>query len=248
MQAYKILSIDETGKASFKHPSKLFVLSGTVIPENLKSKIDAKMRALKQKFFGDEDIVFHARDMARKKGPFKILLNNKTELDFYSRFISFVNNPEISFFFVITNKAKASKANWQEGTILRRSYLKILADFTRHLKTTKTNGKIITESDPKQDICLIYAHNRLQSEGTGDGSVNGSEYRHMVTSLSLVNKSNYDIDVQLADTMALIAGLKYEIDVQGNKKKLSKVENMKQRLLERKLSDTKNPSLFEVLI
>ena len=51
MKSYKLLSIDETGKASYDHPSGLFVLSGAVIPEKLKTKVDHKMRLLKRKFF-----------------------------------------------------------------------------------------------------------------------------------------------------------------------------------------------------
>lgn len=248
MKSYKLLSIDETGKASYNHPSELFVLSGVVIPETLKTKIDSRMRKLKKKFFNDEELVFHARDMSRKKGPFSPLNKEDQEQQFWSEFISLVNNPKISFFFVITNKKHAQKASWQLQTILRRSYLKILVDFTRYLKTTGYCGKIIVESDPDQDPYLIYAHNRMQSEGTGDGSVNGNEYRKMVTSLSLVNKSNLDIDVQLADAMALVAGLNYRLEKQTKNKNLSKVENMKIRLLSRKLSSTKNPSLFEILI
>lgn len=248
MQPYKLLSIDETGKASYDHESKLFVLSGVVIPEKLKPKIDHKMRLLKKKFFGDEEIVFHARDMTRKKGPFSILKEGKRELQFWSEFISLANNPDISFFFVTTDKKKAQTASWQLQTILRRSYLKILADFTHHLKTSNYCGKIIVESDPDQDTFLIYAHNRMQAEGTGDGSVTGTEYKKMVTSLSLVNKSNQDIDVQLADAMALIAGLKYELTIQNKPRRLTKIEAMKMRLLDRKLADSKNPSLFEILI
>ncbi len=248
MQPYKLLSIDETGKASYEHESKLFVLSGAVIPEKLKPKIDHKMRLLKKKFFDNDELIFHARDMTRKKGPFSILQDEKKELQFWSEFISVVNNPEISFFFVTTNKANAKMASWQLQTILRRSYLKILADFARHLKVSGYCGKIIVESDPDQDTYLIYAHNRMQAEGTGDGGINGAEYKKMVTSLSLVNKSNQDIDVQLADAMALIAGLKYEITVQNKKQSLPKIEAMKMRLLDRKLVDTKNPSLFEILI
>jgi len=158
-------------------------------------------------FFNDDELVFHARDMSRKKGPFSILKTGSKEMQFWSEFISLVNNPEISFFFVTTNKRSAQKASWQLQTILKRSYLKILADFTRHLKATDYSGKIIVESNPEQYPYLIYAHNRMQSEGIGDGSVNGSEYKKMVTSLSLVNKSNLDIDVQLADAMALVADL-----------------------------------------
>ena len=109
MKAYKLLSLDETGKASYDHPSKLFVLSGAVIPEKLKLKIDHKMRSLKKKFFNDEELVFHARDMSRKKGPFSILNNGSKEQQFWSEFISLVNNSEISFFFVVTNKGLAPK-------------------------------------------------------------------------------------------------------------------------------------------
>ena len=248
MKTYKLLSIDESGKAAFNHPSKFIIVSGTVISEKLKAKIDTKMSRLKKKFFNDEDILFHARDMFRKKGPFSILRDSKLEIQFWSEYISLVNNPEISFFFVITNKDKAKKANWQAQTILRRSYLKILAEFAHLLKTTGSNGKIITESEPNQDAYLIYAHNRLQSVGTGDGSVNGSEYKQMVTSLSLVNKANQDIDVQLSDTMALIAGQKYEVEYLKKKSKLGKTEKMKSSLLTRKLADSNNPSLFEILI
>lgn len=248
MRIYKLLSIDESGKATFTHPSKFFVVSGTVIPEKIKTKIDFKMRRLKKKFFKDEEVLFHARDMFRKKGPFSILRDSKVEIQFWSEFISLVNNPEISFFFVITNKTKAKKANWQPQTVLKRSYLMILAKFVRILKTSGSCGKIITESEPTQDGYLIYAHNKLQSEGTGDGTVSGTEYRQIVTSLSLVNKANQDIDVQLSDTMALVAGSKYETEYLSRKRKLTKVEKMKNSLLSRKLSDPKNPSLFEILI
>jgi len=35
MVTYKLLSLDESGKASYSHPSDLFVLSGTIILRNL---------------------------------------------------------------------------------------------------------------------------------------------------------------------------------------------------------------------
>ena len=62
------------------------------------------------------------------------------------------------------------------------------------------------------------------------------------------NKANQDIDVQLSDTMALIAGQKYETEYLKKKAKPSKTEKMKKSLLARKLADSSNPSLFEILI
>jgi len=42
--------MDESGKASYNHPSDLFTLSGVVIPEEYKTKVDRQMRKLKKKF------------------------------------------------------------------------------------------------------------------------------------------------------------------------------------------------------
>ncbi len=246
MQAYKILSIDESGKAAYAHPSKIFILSGVVIPEILKPKIDAKMRKIKKKYFNDEDVVFHGRDMARHGGKFSVLKDAKKETSFWSEFVSVVNHPNISFYFIVTDKEKASKAGWQPHTILRRSYLRIISEFVRCIKTEKYSGKIVNESDVQEDALLIYAHNRLQVQGTGDGSVSANEYKKLITSLSLVNKSNFDIDVQIADAVAFVGRLKYEIDILKKKRVLSKVEKVKIRLINRKVNG--KPGLFEVLI
>jgi len=248
MPSYKILCIDETGKASYSHSSKLFVLSGVIIPESLQIKVNNQVRKLKKKYLKDEDAIFHSRDMSRKKGRFSIFKDSKIELNFWSDFVSILNRPEISMFFIIVDKQNAKKASWQPKTILVRSYLRILSEFAKHLKVNKCCGKIINESEPSQDIYLISSHNRLQSMGTGDGGVSAYEYKGMVTSLSLVSKINNDIAVQIADALAPIAGLRYKKNSQNQIKKLTHSEKIKYKLIERKLADTTNPSLFEVLI
>jgi len=80
------------------------------------------------------------------------------------------------------------------------------------------------------------------------GGVSAYEYKGMVTSLSLVSKINNDIAVQIADALAPIAGLRYKKNSQNQIKKLTHSEKIKYKLIERKLADTTNPSLFEVLI
>ena len=248
MQSYKLLSLDESGKASFSHPSKIFILSGVVIPENLKLKVDSQMKKIKNKFFANEEIVLHGRDMARAGAQFTTLSDIKTASQFWSEFVSVVNHPEIALYFIVTDKAKAKIANWQSKTILERSYLRILSEFVRNLKNTNCCGRIINESDSEQDPYLIYAHNRLQSNGTGDGSVSGKEYQRIITSLSLVNKANHDVDLQIADTVAFVGRLKYEKELLGKTSTMSQAEKMKYRLIERKVNNSNNPGLFEVLI
>ncbi len=248
MTTYKLLSIDESGKASYNHKSELFVLSGIVTPEKLKPKFDKLTRKLKKKYFKDEEIVFHSRDMYRRKGPFSILQDPKKELEFWTEFISILDDPEIGTMFIIVDKQKAKHKGWQEQTILKRAYQKILEDFADKQLKLGVNGKIITESDPSQDFYLIQAHNLIQAKGISDGTMSAQEYRQKITSLSLVNKRNLDIDVQIADALAPIAGMMYSYNNLQKQNKMSKIELMKKELIERKLGNTANPSVFEVLI
>lgn len=231
MATYKLLSIDESGKASYNHKSELFILSGIITPEKLKPKFDKLTRKLKKKYFKDEEIVFHSRDMYRRKGPFAILQDPKREMEFWTEFISILDDPEIGTMFIIVDKQKAKHKGWQEQTILKRSYQKILEDFADKQLKLGVNGKIITESDPSQDFYM-----------------SAQEYRQKITSLSLVNKRNLDIDVQIADALAPIAGMMYTHNILQKQNKMSKIELMKQELIEKKLGNTANPSVFEVLI
>jgi hypothetical protein len=205
------------------------------------------MRKLKKKFFKDEEIVFHSRDMTRKKGPFHILRDSKLETAFWSEYISILNNPIISVIFVITNKNKAKSKAWQPKTILERSYKRILEYFAKGLKKGY-QGKIITESDPSQDLLLIKAHNHLQGVGTNDKKITAQEYRNIITSLSLVNKRNQDADVQIADSLALVGSMMHRIKEKKIKSSLRNIDRMKLRLIERKLVNIANPSYYEVLI
>lgn len=248
MTVYKLLSIDETGKASYGHKSELFVLSGIVIPEKFKPKLDKAMRRLKKKYFENPEVIFHSRDMYRKKGPFAILQDPRTELAFWSEFIAVVEDPEIGLIFVTVDKQKAKVKGWQQKTILKRAYLKMLEEFANKQLKQGVSGKIIIESDPSQDFYLIEAHNRIQGMGTSDGTMSAQEYRQKITSLSLVNKANFDIDIQIADALASIAGMIYFLNILHKQRQLNKVEQMKKELIERKLGNTANQSVFEVLI
>jgi hypothetical protein len=245
MKGYKILALDETGKASPKHHSKNFILSGIIIPEVFKPRLKILMCKLKKKYFGNDEIVFHCRDMLRRKGPFAPLREDPAkEMRFWSEFTAILNSEKISLAFVITDKAKARKLGWNEVAILKRAYVKMLEEFVKnHLGTY--NGKIIAESDPSQDKYLIEAHARLQGVGIPSEGITGSNYREKITSLSLVNKLNLDDDVQIADSLAIMAGMVYEMKM-GKMKKTTKIEKMMKRLIERKMSG--NLGIFEVLV
>ena len=232
---YKILSIDESGKASYKHQSKLFILSAVLIAENYQSKLDSQIRKLKKKFLKNENVVFHSRDMSRKKGPFSIFKDKKIETKFWSELVSILNLPEIAFIFIIANKQKAKKLGWQPKTILEKSFFRLLELFLIQLTKDGSLGRIIAESDTNQDKFLINAHVKHQNQNLS--------YRKNVTSLSLVTKANQDSSIQIADALGTIAGMQ-----SGQTKPKNRIEQIKVKLIERKLKDPLNPSYLESLL
>ncbi len=247
MSECKILALDETGKASFNHLSTSFVLSGSIISESYLPKVERSFRKLKSKYFNDSDIVFHCRDMLRRKGPFAILRDSKIEKRFWPEFISNLNPSEISVAAVIVDKNKAKVLGWNDIAILRRAYLKMLEEFTKKYLTGTRKGKIIAESDPYQDKYLLEAHNRLQALGVPPEGITPAIYRQKVTSVSLVNKSNLDINIQIADNFAIMSHIFYELKI-NKRESLSSTEEIFKRLLDRKIASKTNPGIFEVLV
>jgi hypothetical protein len=244
---YTLLSIDESGKASYNHPSKLFILSAVLIPEKLKPRIGTQLSKLKKRYFGKDNVVFHGRDMMRRKGIFAILKNSTIETNFYSDYLSIINNPMIGLSYVIVDKRATKAHGWQTQTVLLRSYLKILSYFCIYLKKIGHQGKVIVESDPSQDLFLIRAHNILQSAGIQKPRTPGYIYRSLITSLSLVNKNNMDADIQIADSLAHIAGLITKYINKKSEINLDKISLKKLKLIKRKLSNSSNGSLYQCL-
>jgi hypothetical protein len=247
MSDYQVLAVDETGKASMSHRSTAFVLSGLITSETFLPKLHDDFGKLKVKFFDNPDIVFHCRDMLRKKGPFAILRTAATETSFWDEFISLLDSAEISMALVIVDKTKAKALGWNDIAILRKTYSKLLEEFTKKQLTNSRKGKIVAESDPYQDKYLLEAHNRLQGIGVPSEGINGADYRNKMTSVSLVNKLNLDINVQLADNLAIMGHVFYEVKI-NKRTTLNPTEERFRQLIDRKMANEANPAIFEVLV
>ncbi|MCF7820388.1 MAG: DUF3800 domain-containing protein [Candidatus Pacebacteria bacterium] len=250
MKNYKIIALDETGKASMNHQSKTFILSGLILKESYQKELEKEIKGLKKKYFNNNDIVLHCRDMIRKKGPFACFRKDPDmERDFWKDLINIIEKEELSLAFVVTNKEKAKKLGWNSTAILRRSYNKILEEFVKNY-LSDNKGKILVESDPSQDKYLIEAHNRLQGMGLPSEGISGFEYRQRVTSINFVNKLNFDSEIQLADTLAIMASLFYDIKMgKKNNDDITIIEQMMNKtLLDKKIEDQDSKNIFEILV
>jgi hypothetical protein len=122
----------------------------------------------------------------------------------------------------------------------------MLEEFVKkHLNDT--SGKIVAESEPYQDKYLIEAHNKLQAIGVPSEGISGSAYRKKITSLSLVNKLNLDIDIQMADSLAIMADTVYKMKI-GGIEDPTELQVMMVELINIKMIDKINPGIFEVLV
>ncbi|MCX6702744.1 MAG: hypothetical protein NTW60_02660 [Candidatus Wolfebacteria bacterium] len=241
----KLLAIDETGKASLNHPSTTFILSGLILTEDYLSNLEKNLKNLKTKYFHDPDIVFHSRDMLRKKGPFSIFGDLKIELEFWPEYIKIISPSEVSIAIVVVDKNKAKKLGWNDIAILRRSYSKILEEFTKKYLINSGKGKIILESDPQQDKYLIEAHNRLQGMGIPSEGIVSADYRNKMTSISLVNKLNLDSHVQIADGLAIMGNVFYELKInKRDEVSLNQIEMLFKDLIDSKMAT----GIFEVIV
>lgn len=208
---YKILSLDETGKANYNHGSKYFVVSGIVVKEEHRKELKEIANKVIFKYFGDKKMVFHFVDMIAHQNGFELLNDTTIEKKFWDDFFKHVFNKNYLFFYVVSvNKILAKtegKYPWETETILQRCYEQILKNFALHLKQTKYQGKIIAESSSDQDPYLVKVHSAYQQKGVGS-TISGKEYFNLITSLSLVTKQNDDIETQIADIVATVGRIK----------------------------------------
>jgi len=194
---------------------------------------------VKKKYLGNENIALHYSELIRKRGLYSKLRDNNKELRFWTDILNILNNPQIIYRFVVVDKDKAKKLGWISKTIVEKAYAEVIKQFVVLIKKNRTFGRICTESDPSQDVCLLKVHNRFQSVGINESAISSKKYQEIITSLSLVNKNNLDPEIQIADLLGYSVRTKYRID-NGEKPKLSDTEKKKLRLIDRVISIDKD--------
>ncbi|MBU1104584.1 hypothetical protein L6255_04400 [Candidatus Parcubacteria bacterium] len=244
MATYKILSIDESGKASYNHPSKEFALMGVVINEKFKPKLFSKLQKIKARYFKDSEIVLHYSEISRKRNVFSVLRDKGIEVKFWCDILAILNNSNISYLFTLVDKANSQKANWLDKTIVHKSYLSLIKMYVCSLQRNE-KGKIITESDCFQDTYLAKVHNTYQAQGIKECNLTGRGYWEKITCLSFVNKRNLDPEIELADLLGSSIRLKYRLEYKKSKEKINNVERKKLRFINRKVH--KDNSNFLIL-
>ncbi len=84
------LYIDECGDQNletFSSTFPIFTLCGILVRDDLVALLEEQVRALKQEFWGDRQIILHSRDIRKCQNGFEVLF----DLDLKRRFYEFIN-------------------------------------------------------------------------------------------------------------------------------------------------------------
>ena len=101
--------IDESGEASITNPDprfNIFVLCGIVFREDAYKVFDESFKSLKNKFFGNTDIIFHSVEMRKKQDAYKIFQDEKVMSEFYIDIGKIFRECEYCVISCVVNKEK----------------------------------------------------------------------------------------------------------------------------------------------
>jgi hypothetical protein len=228
------LFIDELGSASPKAvSSKLYILSGVMIPSQCREELKIKADQIKFKYWGRTNIVFHSREIGRKEGDYSILKDEHVHRDFTKDLMRFMDQSCFQLIGVIVDKEKMPKS-WNEKTVYKKTSSAIIKNFALALLAQRNcKGRLIIESaTSEKDFYYHKASSRYLSIGIKDLKVSFKDIQKVFTEISFVTKKNQDIEEQLADLLAYGFKLKYEKKL---KWELSEYETKLLNVLERKL-------------
>ncbi len=206
------LFIDESGIANPKvKESPAYVLSGCVVNKEWQETLKTKSDHIKFKYWGKTNIVFHSKEIARAEGVFKILKEEKVKSNFIEDLFIFLRSTPYYMFFVVVDKEKALKLNWDDNKVYRETARIMVKNFILSLLAQEnTKGRLVAESATSiKDFSFHKEANYFLSNGLPDLKVSYKQVQDVLTEVSFVTKKNYDIEEQIADLLAYGAKLKF---------------------------------------
>ncbi len=232
------LFIDELGQANpISKQSNIYVLSGCAMEESQRNNLKIYADQIKFKYWGNTNIVFHSREIARDEGSFSIFAKNKSKKnEFYKDLFDFLKQSNVVIFIVVCDNRLAKKNGWNTTKVIKETGNLIFLHFiTWLLGLTGTKGKINIESaTAEKDRYYLNTFSYFLSPGNKELKVDYKKLQELLTSISFVTKRNHDVEEQIADLLAYAAKCKY---LRLTKKKTFKIGSYEDKII--KVLETK---------
>ena len=207
----KIMYLDESGDHRLKKINPvypIFVLGGVVVERAyMREVIEPRVRAFKQRFWGNEDVILHTVDMRNNAGDFAFLTDPVQRATFYAELNTMLQELEYKVIACVFRRDSFAKA-YTNPTDLYHYGLEILIErFCKELGQDFDSGFICAEKrNPTLDRELLEAWEELRTSGIGSGYASSKHIEDRIVGLDLRDKKPNLAGMQLADLVITPVG------------------------------------------
>ncbi|MEJ2192973.1 MAG: DUF3800 domain-containing protein [Nitrospirota bacterium] len=205
--------------------SRYLGLTGTIFKlESYSNAFLPALDALKQDIFNTRDIVFHAKDIIQRRGPFYILQDPELTRAFDERLLDLIRTSDYKSITVVLDKKKHVKKYNDPWHPYQYSLLALMQRYCYFLSERGARGDIVAECRGKREnFALQEAYKKIYYRG--DGKYKKADfYQRCLTSNGIkIRKKKMNIHgLQLSDILASplkkYTLIKYKVIKEANEK------------------------------
>ena len=208
--------IDESGDHGLKKLNQefpLFLLCGILVEQLNYSRIRESFNSIKNKFWGNTNVIFHSRDIRKCEKEFVTFLDSNVKTQFYDELNrSMIQNEFTVFASAINKKEYVAAFGELHNNIYEQALTAVFNQILTYLFNNKLNAFIdvvIEKRGKKEDRKLEEHFKYLQEQGTD--SFSAKQIANWEISIRFKDKKENVNGLQLADLIAYPIA-KYVID------------------------------------
>lgn len=207
------LFIDESGNVNpVDKASDVYILCGCAVEQEQQQQLKIYADKIKYKYWGNQRVGFHSRDIGKKSAQFAIFQKNTRLYEsFLNDLFSFLKIGSFTVFVIVCDKEIARAKGWNTNKVIKETAHWLFYHYIVWLLGFKNErGRVAVESaTAEKDKYYLNEFSYFLSPGCTELSVDYMKVRSVLTSLSFVTKHNSDIEEEIADIFAYAAKCKY---------------------------------------
>ncbi len=182
----------------------IFVLCGVIMSEQeYRLGVDAKFTQLKERIWGDKEVVFHSRDIRKWQKEFSLLIDPGIRQDFLQSLNECVTQSPFSIIASAIDKKEYIKKYGVLNDVYSISLSFILERALFYLDTkidVKQLHIIIEKRGKKEDTTLLRYFNIIHNRGTS--YISAARFKATIGGIEFQDKKENENGLQLSDLVA----------------------------------------------
>jgi len=201
------LFLDESGDhglSSLDPNFPVFVLCGILISDTKYIQLRDAINSLKNKIWGNKEVIFHSSDIRKCEKEFKVLFNLDIKKIFYDELDKIIVDSDYTVISVAINKAEYIKTYGKlNNDVYELSFSLLIERMVFYLDDIPVNKRVqlvIEKRGRTEDRKLTKHYDKLMSNGTG--FVSSDRLKHLGLRINFRSKAQNINGLQMADLVA----------------------------------------------